>query len=136
ARLDLARIRQWEAAMDTALWIAQVLLAAAMFGAGMLKLVAPIERVTAKMPALASLGVTSVRLIGLAEALGAIGLLAPRPTGIDPLLTPLAAAGLLVVAVGAVATHARRGEVSLALLTSMLGGMAAFIAFASFAPHA
>lgn len=52
----------------------------------------------------------AVRLIGVAEVLGAIGLILPPLTGIAPILAPVAAVGLALVQVGAVAFHLRRGE--------------------------
>jgi zinc transporter ZupT len=50
------------------------------------------------------------RLIGLAEVLGAIGLILPPLTGVFPGLAIAAAAGLVVVQAGAIVVHARRGE--------------------------
>jgi hypothetical protein len=44
------------------------------------------------------------------ELLAVVGLVLPWATGVAPWLTPLAAAGLAVVMVGAIVTHARRGE--------------------------
>jgi uncharacterized membrane protein YhhN len=51
-----------------------------------------------------------MKLIGAAEILGAIGLIVPALTGILPLLTPIAAFALVIVQVGAAATHIRRKE--------------------------
>lgn len=51
-----------------------------------------------------------VRTIGFLEVAGAVGVVVPWATGILPLLTPLAAIGLAAVQVGAIATHAERGE--------------------------
>jgi hypothetical protein len=53
---------------------------------------------------------TSIRLIGLAEILGAAGLILPAVTHIAPILVPLAAIGLALVMVGAAIVHARRKE--------------------------
>ncbi|MDQ1575893.1 MAG: hypothetical protein QOH55_1043, partial [Microbacteriaceae bacterium] len=51
-----------------------------------------------------------IRLVSVAEILGALGLLLPGVTGIAPVLTPVAALGLAIIMVGAVATHTRRKE--------------------------
>jgi len=51
-----------------------------------------------------------VRMIGALEVAGAVGVVVPWATGILPLLTPLAAIGLAAVQVGAIITHAGRGE--------------------------
>jgi hypothetical protein len=71
----------------------------------------------------------------LAELAGAIGVVVPWTLGVAPFLTPLASAGLLLIMVGAVATHARRHERSLALLPAMLSALAAFVAYGRFTVH-
>jgi hypothetical protein len=53
-------------------------------------------------------GPSFFRFIGLAEVLAAAGLTLPTSTGIMPWLTPLAAAGLLVIMLGAAVLHVRR----------------------------
>jgi hypothetical protein len=98
--------------MNALLWILSILLAAtyAVTGAG--KLVASRERLLA-MPGMGwveDVPTQRVRAIGFLEVAGAIGVLVPWATGILPLLTPLAAVGLAAVQVGAIATHAGRGE--------------------------
>ncbi len=47
----------------------------------------------------------NVKLLGLAEILGGIGLIVPQVTGILPILTPIAAVCLVVLMIGAVKTH-------------------------------
>jgi uncharacterized membrane protein YphA (DoxX/SURF4 family) len=64
-----------------------------------------------------------VKLIGLAEVLGAIGLILPVLTGIVPILAPIAGIGLAIIMVGAAVVHARRKEapglqIGLAVLVS------------------
>ena len=76
--------------MTYALWIVQGLLALLFLFAGGMKLVLPIEELTAQMP----LPGLFVRFIGVAEVLGAIGLVLPGLLRLRPGLTPLAAAGL------------------------------------------
>jgi predicted PurR-regulated permease PerM len=51
-----------------------------------------------------------VKLLGLAELLGAVGLIVPQLTGIAPVLTPIAAAGLLLILLGALATKLRHHD--------------------------
>ncbi len=50
------------------------------------------------------------RAVGLLEVLGALGLVLPGALGIAPLVTPLAAVGLALIMVGAIATHVRIGD--------------------------
>ncbi|MCQ2001357.1 DoxX family protein [Arthrobacter sp. zg-Y108] len=52
----------------------------------------------------------TVKLIGVLEVLGAVGLIVPQATGILPVLTPLAASALTVLMALAVLVHVRRGE--------------------------
>ena len=84
--------------MNIALWIVQALLAALFLFAGGMKLVTPIEEMTREI----AMPGWFLRFIGVAEVLGALGLILPWLTGIRPGLTPLAAAGLSIIMVGAV----------------------------------
>lgn len=92
--------------MNTTLWILQGLLAFAMFGAGLFKAATPHTKLTEKMKWALTWPPARVKLLGLAEVAGAVGLVVPWATGIAPVLTPIAACCLLVLMVGAVKTHA------------------------------
>jgi uncharacterized membrane protein YphA (DoxX/SURF4 family) len=63
--------------------------------------------------------------IGVAEILAAIGLVLPAATHVLPVLTPLAATGLVVVLAGAIVYHARRGEYP------MIGAVAVLLVLAA-----
>lgn len=88
--------------MNVALWIVQALLAALFLFAGGMKLVTPVEEMTREI----AMPGWFLRFIGIAEVLGALGLILPGLTGIRPGLTPLAAAGLSIIMLGAVAVTA------------------------------
>ena len=63
-----------------------------------------------------------VKLVGLVEVLGALGLILPLATGIAPILTPIAAVGLAVTMLGAVITHAiLKGSAKAAMMSALLG---------------
>ena len=97
--------------MNTALWIVQGVLGFAFFAAGAMKLASSKDQLVKKGQAWAAdFSDASVKLIGLAEILGAIGLVAPRATGIATLLTPIAAACLVVLMAGGAVVHVRRKE--------------------------
>ncbi len=81
-----------------ALWIVQVLLAAMFLFAGSMKLVMPIEMLADQTP----LPGLFIRFIGVAETLGALGLILPGLLRLRPRLTVLAAIELAHVMVGAV----------------------------------
>jgi len=91
--------------MNIALWILQGLLAFAIFGAGGFKLATPHGKLSEKMKWAANWPPARVKLLGLAELLGAVGVVAPWATGILPVLTPVAALCLPVLMLGAVKTH-------------------------------
>ena len=96
--------------MNTALWIAQSLLAAIMLAAGTPKLLLPRPRLVEKLPWTKDAPAPLVRLLGLAEILGAFGLMLPRLVGVAPVLTPLAAACLFLILIGALTTKLRLRE--------------------------
>jgi hypothetical protein len=67
--------------------------------------------------------------IGAAEVLAAVGLTLPGITRIRPALVSWAAAGLMVVMIGATIFHIMRGETSSALTTALLLAVTAFVAY-------
>ena len=91
--------------MNITLWIIQGLLALAMLAAGAMKVITPYDRFVPKMKWAESWPPARVKLLGFAEALGAIGVVVPWLTGIVPVLTPIAAICLAVLMAGAVKTH-------------------------------
>ena len=113
--------------MNIALWIVQGLLAALFLFAGGIKLVMPIEEMLKQMPV--ALPVWFVQLTGIFEVLGAIGLILPWLLRIRPGLTPLAAAGLVIVMIGATAYNLAAGDIASALMTVVIGILAAFVAY-------
>ena len=74
----------------------------------------------------------TVRPIGTLEVLGAIGLMLPALTGILTWLTPLAAAGLVLLMIGAALTHLRRIEYRNIAVNAVLLILAAFVAYGRF----
>ena len=111
--------------MNIALWIAQGLLAAIFLFAGGTKLVLPVEEMTKQMP----LPGLFLRFIAACEVLGAIGLILPGLLRIRPGLTPLAAAGLVIIMIGATVTMLMAGEKAVALFPLVVGLLAAFVAY-------
>src|SRR2546425_10907770 len=111
----------------TALWIVQGLLALLFLFAGSMKLIVPIEMLTAQM-ALPLPGLF-LQFIGVAEVAGAIGLILPGLLRIRPILTPLAACGLVIIMIGATVVTLAGGEVVPALVPLMVGLLCAFVAY-------
>ena len=110
--------------MNRALWILQWLLAVLFLFTGGVKLVLPVEEMTKQMP----LPGLFLRFIGVAEVLGAAGLVLPGLLRIRPGLTPLAAAGLVIIMIGAVVTTIAQGQGPAAIVPAVVGLVAAYVA--------
>jgi uncharacterized membrane protein YphA (DoxX/SURF4 family) len=119
--------------MSYAPWIVQALLALVFLFSGGMKLVLPLEALTGPVP----LPGLFVRFLGVAEVLGAIGLILPGLLRIRPGLTPLAAAGLVVIMIGATVITLVGGDVVLAPIPLGVGLLSAFVAYGRWrlAPH-
>jgi uncharacterized membrane protein YphA (DoxX/SURF4 family) len=107
-----------------ALWIVQTLLALLFMFAGVSKLIMSVEEMTKdiQMPG------AFLRFIAVVEILGALGLVLPSLLRIFPWLTPLAAAGLVVIMIGATVVSLQLG-VAVALMPLVVGLLAAFVAY-------
>ena len=119
--------------MTSALWIVQGLLAAVFLFAGGMKLVLPLDKLTGPV---AVPGVF-LRFIGVCEVLGALGLILPGLLRVRPGLTPLAAAGLMIIMIGATGITLVAGEFVAALISLVVGLLATFVAYGRWrlAPH-
>jgi hypothetical protein len=111
--------------MNYALWTVQGLLALLFLFAGGMKLVLPLEALTADI----ALPGLFVRFIGVAEVLGGLGLILPGLLHIRPGLTPLAAAGLVLIMIGATVLTLAWSGVASALIPLLVGLLLAFVAY-------
>jgi hypothetical protein len=109
--------------MTSALWIVQGLLALLFLCAGGMKLVLPLDALKGPV----ALPGLFVRCIGVAEVLGALGLILPGL--LRPGLTPLAAAGLVIIMIGATVVTVAGGQLAPALIPVVVGLLAAFVAY-------
>ena len=117
--------------MNLLLWTLQLLLAVAFFAHGWLFLFPPAAMVEQMN---ASIAREFQLFIGVAEVLAAVGLTLPGFTRIHPWLVPCAAAGVMIVTVSATIFHIARGEVSSAITTAVLLGIASFVAYMRWQP--
>jgi len=123
--------------MDVALWIVAGVLAVVMLTSGLAKAVRPREKlVKSGMGWAADFSPNTVKLIGVVEVLGAIGLILPALLDIAPILVPLAATGLAVTMLGAVIVHVRRKEYLAMVPGVVLLLLALFVAWGRFGPYA
>ena len=109
---------------NTRLWIAQGILAALFLFAGGMKLVMPAVALEAQ----SHLPGAFIKFIGVCETLGALGLVLPGLFRIQQRLTPLAAAGLVIIMVGAVVTTIVQGQGPAAIVPAVVGLIAAYVA--------
>jgi uncharacterized membrane protein YphA (DoxX/SURF4 family) len=112
--------------LNVLLWVVQGLLVALFLFAGGMKLIVPIEALTMPVP----LPGAFLRFIGVVEVLGAVGLVLPGLLKIHQELTPLAAAGLVIIMIGATVITAMGGTFAPALLPFFVGVLCASVAFA------
>ncbi|MFI6624659.1 DoxX family protein [Streptomyces sp. NPDC050528] len=121
--------------MNVFLWIVQAVLAAMFAMAGVMKSIQPTDKLAGQLPWTADFSQGTVRFIGIVEFAAALGLILPPATDIAPVLTPLAATGLIVVMVLAAITHARRKEPSAIAFNAVLLILAALVAWGRFGPY-
>lgn len=114
--------------MNATLWVLQALLAATFGFVGLLKLTRPIDALAQKIGGwVHDVPAPLIRVIGGLEVAGAVGLIAPTALGILPRLTALAAAGLIILMLGAVVVHTRRRELQSVAINVVLALLAAAI---------
>jgi uncharacterized membrane protein YphA (DoxX/SURF4 family) len=112
--------------MTYVLWTVQVLLALLFLFSGGAKLALPAEAMKGQG---VDLPVPFLRFIGVCEVLGALGLVLPGIFRIARGLTPLAAAGLVIIMIGATVVNIIGQAVPVALITVVVGFLAAFVAY-------
>ncbi len=97
--------------MVIAYWIVAALLVVMYLYSGGIKLVRSADQLRPMMAWVDTMPLAVVRVIGLLEVLGAVGLILPPLAGVLTWLTAAAAVGLVLVQVGGITVHLRRGEV-------------------------
>ena len=124
--------------MNTVLWILQCLLAALMLLAGLMKLLRTKQQLldSGSMDWTEDFSEQQIKGIGTLELLAAIGLILPAAVDVIPVLTAIAASGVVLLMLGAGATHGRRGELTNLIPNIVIGAIALFIAIERFGPHA
>ena len=113
-------------AMNIGLWTVQVILAALFLFSGVMKFMMPVARMQegpVKLPGL------FLHFIGVAEMLGGLGLILPGMLRVRRGLTPLAAAGLLIIMIGATVVTLMGGGGATALLPLAVAVLVAFVAY-------
>ncbi|GAA3307990.1 DoxX family protein [Nonomuraea dietziae] len=124
--------------MNLALWIAAGFLAVLALSSGIQKTFVPKDKLAAFHQRTLAYGWTAdasvgfLKTLGVLELLAAAGLILPAALGIAPVLVPVTAVCWILLMVGAVITHVRRGESVFVLVCVIYLAVAAFIAWGRF----
>jgi uncharacterized membrane protein YphA (DoxX/SURF4 family) len=123
--------------VNVALWVIAGLLAMAMLAAGSMKLAKSKTQLVAnpQMAWAAGFSPALIKFIGVVEVLAAIGLVFPPIVGIAPVLVAFAAAGVVLLMIGAAVTHGRRGEYSPMAINVLLLALSAVVAWGRLGPY-
>jgi hypothetical protein len=114
--------------MNAMLWAGQVLLAAVFLFSSVTKGTWSRDRLLAAgQTGVARVPMRLLRVVAGAEFLGVLGLLVPGFVGVWPMATPLAALGLAMVMIGAIAIHLSQNEARVAALNFGLFLLAVFV---------
>ena len=109
------------------LWITQLLLASSLIWSVFTKLFTPIEELSAMWSWVAEVPISFVKFTGLVDLLGALGLTLPILLKVKPILTPLAAWGIILLMICAATFHILRGEVSEIGINIVFAILASFV---------
>jgi len=113
--------------MNILLWILQSLLALLFIFSGAMKFVMPVEEMNRQAPVV--LPGLFLHFVGVCEILGGIGLILPSLLRIKPGLTPLAAAGLAIITIGATVITMRGGMMAVVILPLTTALLCIFVAY-------
>lgn len=116
--------------MNTAIWVGQWVLAALVLAAALNKLIQPHDKLVAKMKWARNFDDRQIKSIATIEVIAALGLILPGLLNILPVLTPIAAAGLVPLMAGATRAHIKVGENPAPALVTM--ALAVFVAVGRF----
>jgi putative oxidoreductase len=122
----LIKNNKGEAHMKIALWVIQIFLATVFLWHGWL-FISPPKELMGIMNA--QFAVWFRVFLGIMEIMASVGLILPSLTRIKPWLTPLAAAGLMIVTISASIFHISRGEIFTVMITMGLFILASFVAY-------
>jgi len=118
--------------MNTILWVMQGLLAAMFILPGYGKINSSIEQHIADAHIKRGQSIIPIRILGIIEWLGCIGIIVPWVTNILPMLTPIASLGFALIMLAAMINHSRKKEYKMLLLLMPIFILAAVVAYCRF----
>ena len=113
--------------MNIVLWIIQALLSLLFLFAGATKFMMSVEEMNRQSPI--ALSGAFIHFIGVCEILGGLGLILPALLRIKPGLTPLAAAGLAIITLGATIITLMGGAIGPAVVPLVVCLLCTFVAY-------
>ena len=116
-------------ALNITLWIVQAVLAASFFWGACMKLFMPVNELSAMWPWAGQIPRVLVKITGIVDLTGAIGLIVPSLLRIKPVLTPISAIAIIALMICASLFHIARDETSQIGANIIFAMMAAFIAW-------
>jgi hypothetical protein len=108
-------------------WTAQALVAVSFIAGAYIKLSFPISELASMWPWAGSLPVLAVRVLGVVDLAGGVGIILPALTGIKPRLTVFAALGCVMLQICAIVFHLGRGEVDVLPVNIFLLGLSSIV---------
>ncbi len=118
--------------MNTSFWVIQGLLAAFFTMPGYQKICNSKQRLIANGFIKQGASVVPVRILGILEWLGCVGILVPQYTGIAPMLTPITALCFGLILTGAIFIHTSKKEHKTLPLLIILLALAIIVAYFRF----
>ena len=115
--------------MEEYIWFIQGILCGVFLITGFLKIFLPKEKLVPKIgPSVGELTSTQIKLAGVSEVLGAIGLILPVKLDLYPILTPFAAIGLALAMLVALSLNVEHKQYKKVALNIILLAMSAIVA--------
>jgi uncharacterized membrane protein YphA (DoxX/SURF4 family) len=124
--------RKTSVLLNIALWIVQLLLAASLIWSSWMKLFQPIAQLAVLWPWAGEVSPVLIKVTGVVDLLGGLGLVLPALLRVQPKLTPLAAIGIIALMICASAFHISRGESSSIGPNIVFAMLAGFIVWGRF----
>lgn len=115
--------------METIVLVLQIGLSSVFLYFGMSKIILSADQIAKKVSWAHDYSERILKVFGLLEVIGAIGLILPYQLDVFPILTPMAATGLAMMMGGSIGVHLRRDEIKMILLNILIIFLLAGIGF-------
>ena len=119
--------------MNTIMWILQGVLAAFFIMPGVGKISASREKHISDGHIKSDGSLFYIRILGVLELLGCLGIIIPWLTGIAPILTPITAVGYCLIMVAGIVNHAIKKEYKMLPMLAIILAAASIVAYYRFA---